>query len=250
VGCSSTEPDDGDEEEEVGEALRDLAAQRGIVLGTASESSNLSEAEYVGVMVREFASVTPGNEMKMGPLRPTRDAFDFAEADRLVDFAEARGLKVRGHTLVWHQQLPSWLTSVNWNRDQLIDILQEHITTVVTRYRGRLSAWDVINEGVDEDGSLRETIWLKTIGPEYIEMAFRWAREADPDVRLFNYDYSAEGGGAKSEAVYALVRDLADSGVPIDGVGMQMHFTTNWNPGSAAIAANMLALPTSVWRCR
>ena len=157
----------------------------------------------------------------------------------IVAFAERHDMQIRGHVLVWHQQLPSWLTEGNWTGDELMDILQEHIATVVGRYRGRIAAWDVVNEAVAGDGSLTDTIWLRGIGPEYIEMAFRWAHEADPDALLFYNDYGGEGLGRKSDAIYALVRDLLQRDVPIHGVGLQMHVGLDWSPKSQDVAANM-----------
>ena len=136
-------------------------------------------------------------------------------------------------------QLPAWLTEGTWTRDELIAIIREHITTVVGHYRGRVAAWDVVNEGVGDDGSLRDTIWLRGIGPEYIDMAFRWAHEADPDALLFYNDYAGEGLGTKSDAIYALVQGLLERGVPINGVGLQMHVSLRWSPQPQDVAANM-----------
>jgi endo-1,4-beta-xylanase len=242
TGCSGSDPASDDDDDGDVPSLQSLAADRGLVVGTAAEASHLTLGPFVEVMVREFASVTPGNAMKMGPLRPAPDSYDFSEADAFVDFAEGQGLAIRGHVLVWHQQQPSWLTSGNWSREAMMSILYEHITTVVGRYRGRLYAWDVVNEAFADDGSLRQTMWLETIGPEYIDLAFQWAHEADPDARLFYNDYNTEGSGAKSDAVYQLVRRLRDDGIPIDGVGFQMHVTTDFSPTAAAVSANLARL--------
>ncbi len=202
------------------------------------------DAEYAGVLRREFGMMTPENAMKFGPLRPTRHAFDFEAADALVDFAAAHDMAVRGHTLVWHNQLPEWLTDTSeaaWSREQLVEILEEHVATVVEHYRGKVVAWDVVNEAVEED-ALRDNIWLRTIGPEYIAMAFEAAHEADPEALLFYNDYGAEGLGPKSDAVYALVEGLVEDGVPIHGVGFQMHVSTEWAPSAQDVAANMKRL--------
>src|SRR5690606_5078017 len=137
--------------------------------------------------------------MKFGPLRPSRNTFNFNAADALIDFAEANDMQVRGHTLLWHNQNPDWLNNGNFSRDEMIEIMREHITTVVGRYRGRIVAWDVVNEAIADNGQLRNTIWLQTIGPEYIEMAFEFAHEADPQALLFYNDYNAEGSGTKSD---------------------------------------------------
>lgn len=207
-----------------GESLRSLAQARGIQIGAAVAAGPLrAESRYGETLAREFSILTPENAMKMEPLRPSRDRFDFDAADAIVDFAEAHGMQVRGHTLVWHQQLPSWLTGGDWTRDELIEILREHIVTVVGRYRGRVAAWDVVNEAVANDCRLGDTFWLQGIGPEYIEMAFRWAHEADPDALLFYNDYGCHGLEPKSDAVYELVSGLLERDVPIHGVGLQMH---------------------------
>jgi endo-1,4-beta-xylanase len=199
-----------------------------------------SEALYAETLAREFSMLTPENAMKFESLHPGRDCYDFGRADAIVDFAQAHGMQVRGHTLVWHNQLPRWLTEGNWTRDELIEILREHIMTVVGRYRGRVVAWDVVNEALADDGSsLRDTIWLRGIGPEYIDMAFRWAHEADPDALLFYNDWGGEGQGCKSDAIYALARDLLQRGVPIHGVGLQMHVGLDWCPEPQDVAANM-----------
>ena len=193
--------------------------------------------------------LTPENAMKFGLVHPEPDRYDFADADYIVGFAEAHGMQVRGHNLVWHFQLPTWLTEGTWTRDELIDILHQHITTVVGHYRGRVAAWDVVNEAIADDGSLRDTIWLRGIGPEYIDMAFRWAHEADPDALLFYNDYAGEGLGAKSDAIYALVQGLLERGVPINGVGLQMHVSLRWSPQPQDVAANMERLGALGLRC-
>ncbi len=178
---------------------------------------------YRDTLAREYNLVVPENVMKWETIEPEEAKFDFDPGDALVSFAEEHQMKVRGHTLVWHQQLPGWLTTGTHTRDQLLAILKTHIQTVVAHYKGHVFAWDVVNEAIGDNGSMRETIWYKGIGPDYIEQAFRFAHEADPDVQLFYNDFGAEGLGAKSSAVYSLVKDLKDKGVPIDGVGLQMH---------------------------
>jgi len=171
-------------------SLRTFAQAHGLQIGAAVAARPLqSEALYAQTLAREFSVVTPEDAMKFGPLYPDRDRYDFSDADTIVDFAEAHGMQVRGHTLVWHGQLPCWLTEENWRRNELSEILRQHIMTVVGHYRGRVVVWDVVNEAIADDGSLRDTIWLQKIGPEYIEMAFRWAHEADSGTRLFYNDY-------------------------------------------------------------
>lgn len=177
--------------------------------------------------------------MKFRFLHPERDRYDFTDADTLVTFAEDNNMKVRGHTLVWHLELPQWLTEGNFTRQQLLQILRDHIYTVVGHYRGKVFAWDVVNEGIGDNNQLRDTIWLKVIGPDYIDLAFRWAHEADPKARLFYNNYGGEGLGEKSDAIYNLVRGMVERGVPIHGVGLQMHVGLNNAPPTADVAANI-----------
>ena len=223
-----------------GPPLRSFAEARGILIGAAVAADPLrSDALYRDTLKREFNILTTENAMKFEPIHPSRNTYSFRDADAIVSFAEASDMRVRGHTLVWHQQLPSWVTSGMFTRDEWIDILREHIFTVVERYRGQVYAWDVVNEAVDEDGSLRDTIWLRNIGPEYIDLAFRWAHEADPEVRLFYNDFGGEALGPKSDAVYNLVQDLLQRGVPIHGVGLQMHISLEDPPDPEEVRANI-----------
>ena len=225
--------------------LRMLAEQHNLSIGVAVSGWSLSDPAYAGLILRQFNQITPENAMKFGPLCPERGIYHFAEADRIVSFAIINNLRVRGHTLVWTNQLPAWLTEEPITRQEYIDILQEHITTVVGRYRGYIYAWDVVNEAIANDGSLATTdnFWMQAIGPDYIEMAFRWAHEADPKALLFYNDSFAEGSGAKSDGVYELVRSLKEKGVPIDGVGLEMHIGISWyNPNPNEVANNIQRL--------
>lgn len=222
-------------------SLRGLATQRGINLGTAVQMQVLQKDEdYRDLLVRHFNWVTPEYEMKFEPLQPERDRFDFTLADQLLAFAKEHDLSVRGHTLVWHESLPKWLTEGKWTADELSAIMRQHINTVLGHYRGQVGIWDVVNEAVAEDGnSLRDTVWLQKIGKDYIEMAFRIAHEVDPKARLFYNDYGGEELGKKSDAIYALVKDLRQRQVPIDGVGLQMHVGIKQPPNLEKVAANI-----------
>jgi endo-1,4-beta-xylanase len=220
--------------------LRSLAQRRGISIGTAVQMQPFyTDSQYREVLAREFNVLTPENALKFGQLSVGRDRYAFKDADALVAFAEAHQMQVHGHTLVWHRNLPDWLTQGNWSRAELIAILQQHIETVVGRYRGRIAVWDVVNEALEKDGSLRDSIWLRGIGPEYIEMAFRWAHRADPQARLLYNDYRTEEFNRKSDAMYRLVQRLQRQGVPIHGVGLQMHKGIKDPPDGVQVAANM-----------
>ena len=167
--------------------------------------------------------------------------YDFAGADAIVAFAEQNRMRVKGHALVWHGALPDWVKALP--PSELRAAVEDHIRTVVGRYRGRIAVWDVVNEAVADGGpGLRDTVFLQKLGDSYLELAFRVAHEADPEALLTYNDYGAEGLGPKSDQVYALVRRLKERGVPIGGVGLQMHVAAQNRPPSADIAANLRRL--------
>ncbi|WP_228062026.1 endo-1,4-beta-xylanase [Coleofasciculus sp. LEGE 07081] len=223
--------------------LRSLAQQHEINIGAAVSIGALrKDSTYREVLAREFNTVTPENVMKFEPIHPERDRYNFTDADELVAFANAHQMQLRGHTLVWHQQLPDWLTAGEWTQAELMDILQQHIYTLVGRYRGQIAAWDVVNEAVGGKDSLRKNIWLEKIGSDYIDLAFRWAHEADPQAKLFYNDYGGEGLGEKSDAIFAFVKELQQRRVPIHGVGFQMHKTIKNPPLPEEVAENMKRL--------
>jgi endo-1,4-beta-xylanase len=225
------------------DTLRTLAKPACIRVGAAVDVAVLNtDAPYARLLAREFNLVTPENAMKFSVVHPERGRFDFTQADALVAFAEAHDMQVNGHVLVWHRQLPDWLTQGHFSPDELKAILHEHIQTLVSRYRGRVASWDVAAEAVGEDGQLRETFWSRGIGPDYLALAFRWAHEADPQARLRYNDYGGEGAGAKSDGIYNLVAELRMKGTPIHGVGLQMHTSLGDAPLARDVRINMLRL--------
>ncbi|MEM3712507.1 MAG: endo-1,4-beta-xylanase, partial [Thermoproteota archaeon] len=219
--------------------LRSLADKLGLRIGTTISFSHFDDPNYIEAIAQEFNTVTPENEMKFVLIHPFPSVYTFSRADRIVEFAEKHGLKIRGHCLVWHQQLPDWITRGNFTREEWIQILRDHIMTVVGRYKGKVYAWDVVNEAVSENGYLRSSVWLRNIGPEYIELAFRWAHEADPDALLFYNDYGIESINRKSDGVYTLLKTLLEHGVPIHGVGFQMHVSIENYPDPDSLAENI-----------
>jgi endo-1,4-beta-xylanase len=205
-------------------SLREMADASGILIGAATDTWDFSShPDLEATLTREFSSLTPENHAKMCFAQPREGEFDFTELDKLVEIAEANDMVIHGHTLVWHGCFPEWLAAKEPTREEAIEILRTHITTVVSRYKGRIALWDVVNEPFESDGQRRDTAWQRWIGDDYIQIAFEIAHEADPDARLFLNEYDAEVINAKSNAVYELVRNLRLSGVPIHGVGMQMH---------------------------
>lgn len=222
-----------------GTSLRSLAQKRGINIGTAVGLEPLqNDSTYRKVLAREFNVIVPENAMKFAVVHPKRNQYNFGQLDALVTFAKAHGMQVRGHPLVWHYSLPSWLEKGNFTREELKVILRDHIQTVVGRYRGQIAVWDIANEVVTRDGSFVDSIWLREIGPEYLDLAFRWAHEADPKARLYYNEYSAEEISEKSDAVYNLANGMLQRGVPIHGIGLQMHKLVNWS-FSSSVADNI-----------
>jgi endo-1,4-beta-xylanase len=208
--------------------LHELARETGRYFGSAVDNPELADTEFADLLGKEFGQTTPGNGMKWYATEPQRGVFDYTAGDEIVNYAKAEHLKVRGHTLLWHNQLPSWLTSGTWTKDELRSILKNHITNVVKHYRGKVFAWDVANEIMNEDGTYRQNIFYKTIGPSYIADALRWARAADPHVKLYLNDYNVEAIAPKSDAYYTLIKQLKADGVPIDGFGMQAHLALQY----------------------
>jgi endo-1,4-beta-xylanase len=223
-----------------GDTLRAASSVRGIYVGAAVDTAYLfGEPRYMNLLGREFNMLVPETEMKLDLVEPHQGKFDFAPADKLMAFAQANGMAVRGHVLVWHQAIPAWFTGGKFNRDESIQVLHDFISTTVGRYRGQVVAWDVVNEALYDDGGLRKSIWLDRIGPDYIELAFQWAHEADPDAVLFYNDYGIDGSNPKSNAVYKLLKGLKDKGVPVGGVGLQMHIRGDLPPTAGSMKANM-----------
>jgi endo-1,4-beta-xylanase len=186
------------------------------------------DKRYRKVLAAEFSSVSPENQMKWDFIHPEQGMYDFAAADAIVDFAEANGQVVRGHTLLWHSQNPAWLEEGDFSAEELRAILKDHIQTVVGRYAGRIQQWDVANE-IFTDAAVptlrQENIWIRELGPGIIADAFRWAHEADPQAKLFLNDYAVEHVGPKSNAYYALAQQLLAEGVPLDGFAVQAHLS-------------------------
>jgi len=228
------------QEQEEEPSLKKFAEACGISIGTCVSYNPLkSDPNYRNILIREFNVITPENELKFESVHPLRERYIFRIADEIISFAEENGMKIRGHCLVWHNQLPSWILRGSFTREELMDILRDHIYTVVGRYKGRIYAWDVVNEAIDDNGNFRDTIWYRIIGPEYIELAFKWAHEADPDALLFYNDYNIETVNRKSNAVYNLVKQLLEKGVPIHGIGFQTHLILERPPDPKSVAENI-----------
>lgn len=198
-------------------------------LGVAVSPQALKDPE-AGLVVKHFTSLTAENAMKMGPIHPEENRYNWGPADEIVNFAQANGLKMRGHTLCWHNQTPNWIfkneNGNQVNKEVLLNRLKDHITEVVTRYKGKIYAWDVVNEVIDDDSTkfMRNSPWFSICGEEFIAKAFEYAHEADPSALLFYNDYNTEKP-SKRENIYRLVKKLLDAGIPIHGVGLQGHWS-------------------------
>jgi endo-1,4-beta-xylanase len=224
------------------EPLRGTPPGSGRLVGAAVQAGLLrSDPEYAAIVARHFDYLTAEFEMKWGQIERQRGVRSFGPADEIVAFAASRGMRVKGHALVWHGDSPAWLEALSPGEARLA--LEDHIRDTVGRYRGRIAAWDVVNEAIADDRSaLRDTVYSRKLGPDYVAEAFHLAREADPDALLIYNDYGGDGLNRKSDDVFNLVRDLQARGVPIGGVGLQMHLEALSRPAAADIARNIRRL--------
>src|SRR5688572_14811325 len=200
------------------------AAERGgRYFGTAVAAFKLSDSAYTTILNREFNSVTPENEMKWDATEPSQNRFTYGSSDQIVNHARSRGMKVRGHALAWHSQMPPWAQGMEGA--PLRSAMLNHVTNVATHFRGQIDSWDVVNEAfADGGGGGRRDSNLQRTGNDWIEAAFRAARAADPGAKLCYNDYNTDDWThAKTQAVYRMVQDFKQRGVPIDCVGLQSH---------------------------
>jgi endo-1,4-beta-xylanase len=224
---------------QVSATLRQGGAAHNVIVGAAAAFPHLSDPDYAAILGSEFSQIQSENEMKFGSIhpRPNTDPnpYSFTGGDALVAFAESHNMVVRGHTLLWHNNVPHWLTSGGYTPAQMASILQDHIHTVLHHYASKIYAWDVVNEAFNDNGTMRSTLWYDQpgigagSGTGYIEKALRWARAADPNAKLFYNDYDAEEINAKSDAIYAMAKDFKKRGVPLDGIGFQTHVTLTFD---------------------
>jgi endo-1,4-beta-xylanase len=229
----------GDPAAEVGTAgrtLREAGAGSHRHIGTAVATYHFGDPGYGPAAAKDFDSLTPENEMKWDAIEPQPGKFDFRAGENLVAFATSHGMRVRGHTLVWHNQIASWARELTG--ESLHAAMIRHIEGVAGHFKGRIAQWDVVNEAIaeGESGALRESSPFTSLGPTYIDDAFRAAHAADPQALLFYNDYDIEGPSTpKSRAAYDLVKRLKEGGVPIHGIGFQMHVDPRHWPTAAEI---------------
>ncbi|MGA2136508.1 MAG: endo-1,4-beta-xylanase [Bryobacteraceae bacterium] len=236
------------------QTLRQSGSQRGVLMGAAVDTGYIaSDPVYVSTLAQQYSMIEAENEMKWAAIEPNQGVFDFTAGDTLVAFAQSNGMQLRGHNLCWYAYNPSWLANGNFTPAQLYTLLQTYITTVVTHFKGNVFAWDVVNEALADDGSgLRDSIWYDQPGigdgSSYIDQAFIWAHAADPNALLFYNDYNVEDAdnNPKSDAMYSLVQGMLLRGVPINGVGLQLHITTDPSYVSPAGLATNIARLTAL----
>jgi endo-1,4-beta-xylanase len=228
-----------------GSGLRDLAAPSGLLIGAAADAPYFSDPNYVQALGGQYNLIVPENDLKFAETEPNQGQYSFCAADQLLAFAQANGMKMRGHNLVWSQNNPPWLLNGNFTAAQAAGIMQDHIGTVVGHYKGKLVDWDVVNEAVSNSppyGLDQTSFWYQQLGSGYLDMAFQLAHAADPNAKLFYNDYGGEGLSGKSNAIYTMVQGMISRGVPINGVGLEMHVNPSDVPSESDISANMARL--------
>ncbi len=199
------------------------------LIGAAVGAGQLDDPAHAGLLIKHFSSITCENAMKPEVIHPEENRYDFTQADKIVKFALENKIAVRGHTLIWHNQVPAWFFTENGrpvSRNKLKERMKNHITTIMQRYKGKIYAWDVDNEPIDADqpDGLRRNQWYDILGEEYIELAFRYAREADPDAKLYLNEYDTCLPN-KKQRIIELIKKLRKKGITVDGIGMQMHIS-------------------------
>ena len=196
---------------------------------------------YRNTIISQYNSITAENAMKFGKLHPSEDEFRWKDADELVNFAKSNGMRVHGHTLIWSAKNPKWVDAYQGDKKAWKKLLKTHIQTVVKHFKGRVVSWDVVNEAFEDNGKLKKCVWLDNIGPEYLELAFQYAHEADPKALLFFNDYGQEYGGRKMEAILKMVKDFKARKIPIHGLGLQMHVVVRMSDAGLAKGINLAA---------
>jgi endo-1,4-beta-xylanase len=205
-------------------------------MGTAiAFDALLNDPLYAEKATQQFNSFTPENLFKADLIHPQPNVFNWVEADSLVAYARIKQKRLHGHPLIWHQQLPQWMQDFEGNAADWEQLMKTHIQTIVRRYQNQVQAWDVVNEAFNEDGTLRHSIWRQKLGDGYIEKAFAFAHEADPNALLFYNDYNLESNPTKLRSALKLFNQLRLRGIKVDGIGVQMHINT-FSPTPSQIA--------------
>ena len=222
-----------------GKSFKYAAKDNGFYSGMAVTVGDIFNPETIKILQNDCSIIVYENSMKWANLRPNKNFWNWNDIDSLVEFAEKNNMRVKWHTLFWHQQNSPFVSS-SWTREQAIQMMNEHIETIMSRYKGKIAEYDVVNEMFNEDGSMRQNIWYKTIGADYIELALKKAHQVDPDAKLLLNEFNnEEKGHPKTDAMYNLVKNLKERGIPIDGVGMQLHLDARISYSEDAIRQNI-----------
>jgi endo-1,4-beta-xylanase len=212
-------------------------------LGTAVTWETIeSDGRLRELFLRHFDQMTPENEMKWYAVHPGILSWDFSVPDEMVNWAIANGKAVRGHTLIYTKQNPAWVDNGVWTRETLLAVMRNHIRRTMQHFQGRIHEWDVVNEAIDGNGNWQDNVWLRVIGPDYVDYAFRYAREADPGARLYYNDWGLDSANVHTNAVLSMVQGLRSRGVPIDGVGIQGHVTNRVRGSEASASETMRSI--------
>ncbi|GKT47735.1 endo-1,4-beta-xylanase 5 [Colletotrichum spaethianum] len=227
-----------------GQGLHELAVNSGKLLffGTATDTNLFNDAAYMDILNRrgEFGLVVPENSEKWEATEPTEGRFQFNNADMVLGLAQGNQQMFRCHALTWHSQLPQFVSSGTWTPETLTAVIETHIANVVGHFKGACYSWDVVNEALADDGSLRKSVFSRVLGEDFIPISFRAAAAADPDTKLYYNDFSIEFNSKKTDGAVRIAQDLLVAGVRIDGVGLQSHFEVGKTP-SRSVLSNVLS---------
>ncbi|KAI0859148.1 family 10 glycosyl hydrolase [Xylaria cubensis] len=222
--------------------LNKLAKAAGkLYFGSATDNGELTDTAYVNILKNtdEFGQITPGNGQKWQYTEPSQGQFSYTSGDQIADLAATNGQLLRCHTLVWYSQLPSWVSSGTWTADTLTSVINTHISNVVGHYKGKCYAWDVVNEGLNDDGTYRANVFYNVLGDSYFALAFKAAAAADPAAKLYYNDYNIEGTGSKQASVVKIIGLVKNAGAKINGIGMQGHLIVGSAPSQSSLQSAM-----------